>query len=446
MFNKNTIRVSEFEKLYYDQAKPFKKKHWEALCKFHQGWKEYYHIINNGIKFTSYVGVIQAGDLTIEILPKTDRHLSSAANLSVAELQTADPHVSSGKQAWHNVLLQMLKECRLLNIQQAGQAQLNFKSNSILDIYIEMFLTLLEKLLHEGLVKKYAQHEGNSGFLKGQLLFKRDMQENLVHRNRFYTRHTQYNNNNIFNQVLYKTLVSVPSICNNPGMLDKVNRILLDMPVMDDIPVTPDLFDKLLFDRKTERYREILQISRMLLLNYRPDITGGHENLIAILFDMNSLWEEFVYRRLLKASLPVHGMKVLRQQKKPFWYHQQKKSYKLVRPDIVIEYGNQRYIIDTKWKSDPEGGPADNDLKQLFVYNLLWNARNAYLLYPGKYETQKGSYLHFSLSQKLQETEDALYCNHCSLVFVDILEGNNQLKQTIGNEVLEIIFSKEKKG
>ncbi len=245
MSHKNTIRVSEFEKLYYDQAKPFKKKHWEALCKFQQERKEYYQILNKGIRFTSYVGVIQAGDLTIEILPKTDRHLSSAANVSVADLQTADPGISSGREAWHNVLLQMLKECRLLNIQQAGHAQLNVKSHSILDIYIELFLTLLEQIVHEGLVKKYAPHEGNSGALKGQLLFSqllfsKDVQKNLVHRNRFYTRHTEYNNNNIFNRLLYKTLVFIPVISNNPGVMDKVNRMLLDMPAMDDIHVNQE--------------------------------------------------------------------------------------------------------------------------------------------------------------------------------------------------------------
>ncbi len=131
----------------------------------------------------------------------------------------------------------------------------------------------------------------------------------------------------------------------------------------------------------------------------------GHENLVAILFDMNALWEEFIYRRLLKASLPVPGMKVLRQQKKLFWFHQQKQSYKLVRPDIVIEYKKERYIIDTKWKLDPDGVPADDDLKQLFVYNLLWNARYAYLVYPGNDETQEGSYFHFPLSQKIAGSE-----------------------------------------
>lgn len=429
MANKNTIRVAEFEKLYCDDTKPFKQKHWEALCRYQeQQYKkgesgiEYFRILNKGVQFTNYVGVIQAGSLTIEVLPKTDRNKTTASNLSVDSLEKGD---ADERQGWHNVLLQMLKECRLLQINHVDKANLNLKSNSILEIYLELFLAETEKLLHEGLVKKYRKEEGNKLAMKGQLLFAQNIAYNLVHRERFYVRHTEYNRTNIYNQLLYKTLGLIAAISNSPWIMDRVNRLLLDFPEMPDCKVTDATFGKLLFDRKTERYKEALLISKMLLLNYRPDITGGSENVMAILFDMNELWEEFVYRRLVKAAdTDVH---VSRQNKKRFWYNQTADFYKTVRPDIVVTKKGRKTVLDTKWKIIDDNRPVDDDLKQMFVYNLLWDAEKSVLLYPGKVSPSSGSYLHFALSELREEKEKSDFFNHCSLAFIDLLNDNSRL-------------------
>jgi 5-methylcytosine-specific restriction enzyme subunit McrC len=438
--NKNTIRVAEFEKLYYDDTKPFKQKHWEALCRYlEQRTKkqadrtEYYRILNKGIQFTNYVGVIQAGNLTIEVLPKTDREKTTAANQAVDKLETED---SQQRQGWHDVLLKMLKECRLLQVSHVDNASLNLKSNSILEIYLELFLEETQKLLHEGLVKKYKKTEGNTLAMKGQLLFSQNISHNLIHKERFYVRHTEYNRTNIFNQLLYTTLCLITAISGNTSVTDKANRLLLDFPEMPDCKVTAATFDKLVFDRKTERYKEALLISKMLLLNYRPDITGGTENVIAIMFDMNALWEEFVYRRLVKSA--SEGVHISRQTKKPFWYNRKDDFHKNIRPDIVIKKNDKTVIVDTKWKIIDDNRPGDDDLKQMFVYNLLWNAQKSFLLYPGTHATCEGSYLHFELSEQKRSEGDKGFYNHCSLAFIDILDKQKQL---VGYQPFENLLS-----
>ena len=41
----------------------------------------------------------------------------------------------------------------------------------------------------------------------------------------------------------------------------------------------------------------------MIILNYSPDIRTGQENMLTLYcFDMNKLWEEYIYRMLLKAN------------------------------------------------------------------------------------------------------------------------------------------------
>jgi 5-methylcytosine-specific restriction enzyme subunit McrC len=435
--NKNTIRVSEFEKLYNDNSRPFKEKHWKALCNYQeQQYKkgeigiEFYRILNKGVQFTNYVGVIQAGNLTIEVLPKTDRQKTTAANLSIDELDKQD---AEQRQSWHNVLLQMLKECRLLKVNHVDYANLNLKSNSILEIYIELFLAQTEKLLHEGLIKKYRKVETNSFAMKGQLDFAKNISENLIHKERFYVRYTEYNKTNFFNQVLYKTLCLIPLLSSNPFLLDKVNRLLLDFPEMPDCKVVPSTFDKVTFDRKTERYREPLLISKMLLLNYRPDITGGSENVIAILFDMNELWEEFVYRRLKKEESNF-GTQVQRQQSANFWKTDLIYRSKSIRPDIVIIKDKKCIIIDTKWKILDNLIPADDDLKQMFTYNLFWNCEKSILLYPASQNrSNTGDYHDFRNPKE--------FYTKCTVEAISVLDDNKMLDREFGSKVLKKIFS-----
>jgi 5-methylcytosine-specific restriction enzyme subunit McrC len=56
---------------------------------------------------------------------------------------------------------------------------------------------------------------------------------------------------------------------------------------------------------------------------------------------------------------------------------------KQVRPDIVIEGPDRStLVLDTKWKVLETPVPSDDDLKQMFVYNALWDCPESVLVYP----------------------------------------------------------------
>ena len=97
---------------------------------------------------------------------------------------------------------------------------------------------------------------------------------------------------------------------------------------------------------------------------------------LALLFDMNSLWEEYVLVQLKKAARNEEEFEVFGQRSKRFWQNIS------IRPDIVIKKGKETLIIDTKWKNIQNSKPSTQDLRQMYVYNDYWESVKAMLLYP----------------------------------------------------------------
>jgi len=404
MSKKNFIQVFEYQKLKYDENQDFKKHHFDAMVLFNEkNQNKYYTIVHKGVLFNSYVGVIQIGGLTIEILPK------------------ADNSNNPDKGTWQKVLLNMLKVCKHIQVDNVSETNLNKKYNSILEVYFEMYLNELESLIKKGLIKKYRRIQSNQNALKGKLVFSQNIQKNVVHKERFYCEHQLYDKDHLIHQILYRGLLILKDLVNN-NLKDKLNRILFEFQDYQQVMINKNHFEKLVNDRKTQPYFKTIDIAKMLILNYSPNLNSGNDNMLTLLFDMNKLWEEYIYR-ILQRHKP-NGYQVSFQNSDKFWEH------KTIRPDIVITNDqDENFVIDTKWKIINANNPSDDDLKQMFTYNLHWKAEKTLLLYPKTFQEDSrfGEFHYNSLQKK------------CKLGFVDILESNNIKHQ---NDIAKIIFSK----
>jgi 5-methylcytosine-specific restriction enzyme subunit McrC len=378
----------------------------------------YFTGIRDGVKFSSYVGVIQIGNLTLEILPKADR-----------TKENTEKEFEQASLKWRNVLLKMLAVCNHIRVDAVSEASLHRRYSSILDLYFEIFLDEVEILLRKGLIKQYRVNEGNMGILKGRIDFAQNIQKNLMHRELFYTHHQVYNHDHLINQVLQHALLILNRVSLNGKLKDRLARIKLDMPEVSNIVIQKNHFDKLPDNRKTVMYREALKIARMIILNYSPDIKTGHENMLALLFDMNQLWEEYIYRMLLKYK--SENFKISYQNSKVFW--ETESLSKKIRPDLVIQFSEQdkkeNFIIDTKWKIIDYRNPGDDDLKQMYAYNMYWNAGRSMLLYPGTCNFPE-------LWGVFPKGID--YENKCKIGFVNVLDKEAKgLNLNIGQEILK---------
>lgn len=372
----------------------------------------YFTGIRSGIKFNSYVGVIQIGGLTIEILPKTDRKI----NPKRTEYEN-----------WQKALLDMLNYCNFIKVDSVSEAALQKKYNSILDLYFQLFLDELKYLLRKGLIKQYRKNSGNLNVVKGRVLFSDQVRKNLIHQERVYTEHQVYDIENLYNQILLRALSIISQTSHNPTIKDQIHRIKLDFPIIKEIQITQKHFSKLKETRKTRPYQNALQIAKMIILNYSPDIRSGGENMLALLFDMNKLWEEYIYRVL--QNDPGSEYEISYQNFEDFW------ESKTIRPDLVLTKKNDpddKCIIDTKWKIVEGNNPSDDDLKQMFAYNLYWDTGKSILLYPGsKNEKETFGTFHKGRSDG----------NQCKVGFINVLDEEGKLDRGIGKNIISKIFN-----
>lgn len=387
----------------------FKQSHWDAFVKLNTVHNnEYFDVLHNGLRFKQYVGVIQVDGLLVHIHPKADKDDSN--------------------DKWKDVLLQMLKACGKIKAQTAGNANLKKQHINLLEIYFEYFLKEVDQLLHAGLVKKYRTETSNVKALKGKLDFAGNIRHNLIHKERFYTTHQIYDANHKMHQVLAHALDIVGQFTRATRLNDKCRRTQLAFPEVDKIKPSFQLLESIKINRKTAPYERALELAKLIILNYSPDINHGQQKMMALLFDMNVLWEEYVLKSLKKYSInhTEEDWHITGQESKTFY-----SSQRTIRPDIVLRKGGETIIIDTKWKRPTNKVASIEDLRQMYAYARFWKTNKVILLYPGD---------HFDSGYKPypNDNDHEVEFHQCKIAMVNVL-CDGRLSEKLAEDILQII-------
>ncbi|MBF4515578.1 restriction endonuclease [Flavobacterium sp. ANB] len=415
MLKENTIQV--FEHSFLPIKGKFEQRHFVALSKLNALHNyQYFDLKHNGVVFKQFVGVIQVDGLTIEILPKIDNDGKST-------------------NVWQKALIEMLRVTKKLKIQNVNNANVNKQNIHLLDIYFEWFLNEVQLLIHQGLIKQYYKETNNVKALKGKLEFAGHISKNLVHKEHFYTTHQVYDKDHLIHQILSKALNIVEKCTKGNYLYSKCKTVQLDFPEVKNISVTEATFTKIPKTRKIAPYETALAISKFIILNFAPNISSGSENMLALLFDMNNLWEEYILARLKQSDREVT---VYGQQSTHFW------NGISIRPDIVIEKDKMKFIIDTKWKNISYSKPSTQDLRQMYVYNDYWKSDKAMLLYPSN-TTNFSSFVQFQnhhVHAYIIDNEQKFKQHKCCLGKVSIFKlDKDSLNDKIGDEIIDCFLN-----
>lgn len=424
MSNRNIIRVFEHQPLKLGDSigEPehnlvFTERHFIAFKRYHKKEIErrkkgtnkavYFTLLSDGVKFQEYVGVIKIGNLIIEVLPKVDKVIVSPD--------------SNDKIVWQHFLYKMFRYAADVKSNITSFAPLKHQNNNFLDLYISYFLNEVDYLFKTGLIKKYHKVEANLNSLKGSLQFPKHFSKNIVHQEKIYCKYSVYDTNNLLNQILYKALVHIKKINASTRLMSRVEGLIINFPEVKNIQVSEAFFEKIILDRKSVSYKTSINLAKFILLNLHPDVSNGQNDTLAIMFDMNKLWEVYVYKKL-KEELKAHPQLAVKDQVgRGFWKLSKANSKtRGIIADIVITKNDETLaVLDTKWKVDKGYAfPDDDNLKQMFVYNQYYfkenDTKRSALVYPSaqKKENEIGNYLNTAKTN----------FGECSLIYIPLIK------------------------
>ncbi|MCT7484707.1 McrC family protein [Aliarcobacter cryaerophilus] len=378
--------LKEFEYLQYkDNTKDnfIKKETFDSLEKFvleNEKTAQYLKITTkNGfgkvLQAQNYVGVIQTKDgTTIEILPK---------------IKNATTEKSK------DILIKMLKTLKNSPFKNLSVANLKSSKIPLFEIFISMFLEELTVLVRNGIKSDYISKEENLKFLKGKLKISEQIKYNTIHKERFFVQYEEFISNRVENRLIKTTL----QFLYNKSKLNKnQQRIREFLFVFDEIEISYNIktdFSKIKLNRQMKDYEQVLLWCKTFLFENSFSPYKGNDIAFALLFDMNLLFESFVYSYLKKSS---NFQDIKSQDRTHYLAYENGIGRFRLKPDIVINGG--KIIADTKWKILSEdkayNGVLQDDMYQLYAYGTKYdNCEKIYLIYPFDELIIKNSYNYF---------------------------------------------------
>ena len=263
-----------------------------------------------------------------------------------------------------------------------------------------MFLCELEALVKKGIKSDYVALEDNLKFLKGKLNINEQIKRNSIHKERFYVEYSEFLSDIKINQIIKTTLKFLYKKSNSSKNQQKIRELLF---IFDDVSTCSDyknFFANYIISRQVKHYEQALLWCKIFLLGDAFTPHKGDDLALALLFDMNALFESYV-GKFIKKKLPD----VILQHRGKYLIEEPIRDFGL-EPDIFLE---GKFIADTKWKiirQDNNEGEKKNkisqaDLYQLYAYGKKYECDKLYLIYP-KIDDAKQEPMNFKYDDKMQ--------------------------------------------
>ncbi len=325
----------------------------------------------SGIKATSYVGVIKFKNNQIEILPKLIAPMVNDGVVSEKE-----------REQILNNLLFMLSYTKKLDIKTSDSAKLAKNNNPFLEVLIREYANSLFECLKRLTPKNYIREEDNLNYLRGKLLFTENIKYNCANKAKFYCVYDEFSENCVLNQLFYYVAQCLYTISKNSK-----NKQLLKMIIDYFCDIKLIKFDsckceKIKLTRQQKLFEKPFKLAKMFVEHSSVDLSKNKFENITLLWDMNKLFEEFIYQ-VIKKKAKIEGLVLVKSQAQKKLL----KNHRLTKADILIETKDRKIIIDTKYKKlESFENVSSADLYQVGMYCTLHDDNNkkvnAILLYP----------------------------------------------------------------
>ena len=324
------------------------------------------------LRLDNYVGVIETpSGVRIEILPKSHEHDSNVA-------------------ASRRLLRTMLSRCLDLPARESRPASIDTFDAPTTEWVIAGFLDALDRLVKRGVRFDYQRVREERKFLRGRLDLARQLRQSPGRQHLLQIQHDVFHADRPENRLLKSAVERVLRItrdASNWQFARELESYLAPVPRSFNIA---EEFRRWRDDRLMTHYRPVRPWCSLILNEETPLSLVGDWRGLSLLFPMERLFERYV-GACLRRSLPNDARMTAGAASRHLCRHRDEDWFQL-KPDFLVQRGERRWVLDTKWKrldgslanASDKYGLSQGDFYQLFAYGhrYLGGRGRLMLVYP----------------------------------------------------------------
>ncbi len=349
--------------------------------------KSIFEIGSSKIRATSMVGVVSFGGVHIEVLPKL--------------LKNKDVDTGASANSILQNLMFMLSYTNALEIADTGVGSLSQNCDSFIEAYISIFAARLSKhLIRFGTPKAYVERNENLMAIRGKIAFGKQSTVNCFDQSHIFCDYSEFTEDNNLSKAFKFVVYSLANLTRNASSLSTLNRCLGLLDGVQSGYVNAEELDRLAIGKRDLNFISLINLTKIFLKRLRPEFSGQRKNKVfTLLFDMNELFEEFIYQvlkrneRFLEIEVTAQKKKRLVSAERDFLNSGKWEDRSLfdTYTDISVKpKSGPGFIIDTKYKivnsRKSHYGIGNQDAYQVLAYRQIHKNEvfepSVVLLYP----------------------------------------------------------------
>lgn len=272
-------------------------------------------------------------------------------------------------------------------------------AEELLSLLGALYVRRVERLARGGWVRGYREEESERPALRGRWLVGKDLARPPTHRHRLSCRFDEFTPDVAPNRVLLAAL----QVLERSGLFGAhaaahartLTSTLAEVQSLAEVRMAEKVVSS---DRRFAAYGPAVGLARLILESAGLQATPGHHPLSSFIVRLAPVFEAAVTRALAKVAeakgLACHAQRPL---------SLNREGQLTAIPDVVIEHGETRLVIDAKYKLPAEGMPPAEDFQQLVTYLACLNTRRGVLVLPAPGALPEETTLHLRTFGRLSE-------------------------------------------
>ncbi len=317
------------------------------------------------IKATQHVGMLATVGIRLEILPKIE-------GLGLGETRRA--------------LVRMIGVAWDVPVRDGEVTGHDSQDRDLLELLIGLFTRRLQEQVRRGLSRAYRVREDDLSRLRGKMDVTQQFTRLAASPQKLACQYDEFTADTTLNRLLLCAITFLRRRSLRADTQRLLNEIAAHFEDVQLVSAAQAMVGEIEPDRANRRWQIPAKLARLLLSRIYQTAHSGKRDGIALLFDMNLLFEAYVASLARRVCAPL-GYKVRAQGPQRCLAHNEAgRSAFLTKPDLYIERDGYVVVLDTKWKhidaSRPNLAVAQADAYQMHGYAHVYASHSAILLYP----------------------------------------------------------------